>query len=145
MSGVAGSAVCEAFIEALGLKTLFSAFMGKVKSSRANLEGESDPLQVTKKQKSNSAILASEDTAHILGIISSLFSNVASDSPSRIRLLAKFVESNYEKVDKLLEVRDMARTRLKVTESEISTEKQVCKEHGVSHTLPSIFLSGADC
>lgn len=32
MSGVAGSAVCEAFIEALGLKTLFSAFMGKVRS-----------------------------------------------------------------------------------------------------------------
>jgi beta-catenin-like protein 1 len=31
MSGAAGSAVCEAFIEALGLKTLFSAFMGKVR------------------------------------------------------------------------------------------------------------------
>lgn len=30
MSGVAGTAVCEAFIEALGLKTLFSALMGKV-------------------------------------------------------------------------------------------------------------------
>ena len=30
MSGAAGSTVCEAFIEALGLKTLFSAFMGKV-------------------------------------------------------------------------------------------------------------------
>lgn len=32
MSGVAGSAICEAFIEALGLKTLFSAFMGQVQS-----------------------------------------------------------------------------------------------------------------
>ena len=30
MSGVAGSPVCESFIEALGLKTLFSALMGKV-------------------------------------------------------------------------------------------------------------------
>lgn len=30
MSGPTGSASCEAFIEALGLKTLFAAFMGKV-------------------------------------------------------------------------------------------------------------------
>lgn len=30
MSGPAGSASCEAFIDALGLKTLFAAFMGKV-------------------------------------------------------------------------------------------------------------------
>lgn len=30
MSGTSGSAICEGFVEALGLKTLFSAFMGKV-------------------------------------------------------------------------------------------------------------------
>jgi len=30
MSGSGGSAICIAFVEALGLKTLFSAFMGKV-------------------------------------------------------------------------------------------------------------------
>jgi beta-catenin-like protein 1 len=30
MSGTAGTAICEAFVDALGLKTLFSAFMGKV-------------------------------------------------------------------------------------------------------------------
>ncbi|EEB98282.1 hypothetical protein MPER_02238 [Moniliophthora perniciosa FA553] len=30
MSGTTGTATCEAFIEALGLKTLFSVFMGKV-------------------------------------------------------------------------------------------------------------------
>ena len=30
MSGPGGSVVCIAFVEALGLKTLFSAFMGKV-------------------------------------------------------------------------------------------------------------------
>ena len=30
MSGAASTPICEAFIEALGLKTLFSAFMGKV-------------------------------------------------------------------------------------------------------------------
>lgn len=30
MSGPSGTATCEVFVEALGLKTLFSAFMGKV-------------------------------------------------------------------------------------------------------------------
>ena len=37
------------------------------------------------------------------------------------------MESNYEKVDKLLEVRDSARLRLKVAESEIDAEKEVRK------------------
>ncbi|KAF7332093.1 DUF1716 domain-containing protein [Mycena kentingensis (nom. inval.)] len=105
---MSSTAACEAFVEALGLKTLFSALMGK---------------GVPKRQKS-APTPASEDTAHILGIISSLFSNIASDSPSRVRLLAKFVESNYEKVDKLLDIRENAAGRLKATEREVETERE---------------------
>ncbi|KAJ6536620.1 Catenin-beta-like protein [Mycena sp. CBHHK59/15] len=108
MSGSSGTASCEAFVEALGLKTLFSALMGKT----------------SKKQKSNATPPASEDTSHILGILSSLFSNIPSDSPVRIRLLAKFVEGNYEKVDKLLEIRDNAKNRLRLIDSDIETEKK---------------------
>jgi beta-catenin-like protein 1 len=126
MSGTAGSAICEAFVEALGLKILFSAFMGKVSGFGFPLYVPTIYIsQAAKKQKSSSSLPASQDTAHILGVISSLFSNIASDSPSRIRLLAKFVESNYEKVDKLLEIRDQAKTRLKATETEIATETEV--------------------
>lgn len=33
MSGPAGTAACETFVEALGLKNLFSTFMGKVRVS----------------------------------------------------------------------------------------------------------------
>jgi beta-catenin-like protein 1 len=69
--------------------------------------------------------LTPEDTVHILGIVSSLFANLASDAPSRIRLLAKFVENNYEKVDKLIELRDNAQSRLKTVEVEIEKEKKV--------------------
>ena len=47
-----------------------------------------------------------EDISHTLGIVASLFSNLASDSAARIRLLAKFVENTYEKTDKLLEIRE---------------------------------------
>ncbi|KAF9075754.1 DUF1716-domain-containing protein [Rhodocollybia butyracea] len=108
MSGSAGTASCQAFIDSSGLKTLFSAFMGKG----------------TKKQKSTVLLPASEDASHILGIISSLFSNLASDSPERIRLLTKFVENNYEKVDKLLDIRESAQSRLKVTEVEIEALKK---------------------
>lgn len=61
----------------------------------------------------------------MLGILSSLLSNVASDSTSRIRLLTKFVEGDYEKVDKLLEIRDRAHSRLKVTGAAIEEEKKV--------------------
>jgi beta-catenin-like protein 1 len=108
MSGAAGTVICANFVEVLGLKTLFAAFMGKG----------------SKKSKSNAPTAASEDTSHILGIISSLFSNTPSDSPDRIRLLAKFVENNYEKADKLLEVRENAHNRLKIVDAEIEAEKK---------------------
>ena len=105
MSGPAGSACCETFVEALGLKNLFSTFMGKA----------------SKKQHKT----LPEDTSHTLGIVSSLFSNLASESPARIRLLTKFVENTYEKVDKLLEIRDAAQGRLKQVDKEIDDKKKV--------------------
>ncbi|KAG9127145.1 hypothetical protein FRC07_000472 [Ceratobasidium sp. 392] len=67
---------------------------------------------------------ASEDISHILNVISSLFANLDSDSPPRIRVLAKFVEAEYEKVDRLIELREQAETRLKITDREIAAEKK---------------------
>ncbi|KAH6914867.1 Catenin-beta-like protein [Coprinopsis sp. MPI-PUGE-AT-0042] len=112
MSGPQGVEVCNAFVDALGLKTLFSAIMGKV----------------SKKGKGTTTLPDSEDVNHILGIISSLFSNLESDSTHRIRLLAKFVENDYEKVDKLLDVRESARTRLQLTDKEIAKEREEMDE-----------------
>lgn len=57
--------------------------------------------------------------------MASLFSNLASDSSPRIRLLAKFVENDYEKVERLLDIREGAETRLKVVDAEIEVEKKV--------------------
>lgn len=107
MSGPTGTASCEAFIEALGLKTIFSALMAKLpKNGHVNIN------------------VASEDTAHALGIVSSLFSNLDSETPGRVRLLAKFVEGNYEKVDKMLDLRDSSLARLKIVDVQIEMEKQ---------------------
>lgn len=69
---------------------------------------------------------ASEDTSHVLGILSSLFTNLDSESPARVRLLTKFVEGNYEKVDKLLEIREGAQGRLKGVDTDIDRERKVC-------------------
>lgn len=69
---------------------------------------------------------ASEDISHILGIISSLLSNLPSDSTHRVRLLTKFVADDYAKVDKLLETRENALGRLKSVDAEIEAEKKVC-------------------
>ncbi|WWD06053.1 hypothetical protein V865_004138 [Kwoniella europaea PYCC6329] len=104
-----GSVGCEKFVQALGLKTFFSAFMGK---------GEG------KKKKLN-ATSSFEDEEHLLGILVSLFTNLASDTPERIRLIAKFVENGYEKVDRLLEMREVAESKLKAVEKDINMEKRV--------------------
>lgn len=42
-----------------------------------------------------------------------------------MRLLTKFVEANYEKVDRLLDVRENVRVRLRAVETTIEDEKKV--------------------
>jgi beta-catenin-like protein 1 len=71
------------------------------------------------------SIPESETEEHLLGILVSLFSNLASDTAPRIRLLAKFVEGNYEKVDRLIELRDAAEARLVPVERDIARERQI--------------------
>ena len=76
------------------------------------------------KKANSGAPPASEDAGHVLGILSSLFTNIASETPARLRLLTKFVENNYEKADKLLEIRDSAQNRLTVVDAEIEKERK---------------------
>ncbi|CAD6887382.1 unnamed protein product [Tilletia laevis] len=111
LSGPAGSKCCEAFVEALGLKPLFSVFMGKgfLKKSEA---------------------LSFTDEEHVLGIVISLFNNLASDSEPRTRLLTKFVEAEYEKVDRLIEMRESAQTRLANAQAIMEREKRDMERAG---------------
>jgi beta-catenin-like protein 1 len=112
LSTEAGRDACVRFIEALGLKTLFSALMRGSDSSQ-------------RKKSSRGATSAAEDDEHILGVLVSLFSNLDSDSAPRVRLLAKFVEDGYEKVDRLLELREAAEARVKGKEGELAAERRV--------------------
>ncbi|KAF1345640.1 DUF1716-domain-containing protein [Lizonia empirigonia] len=79
--------VCERFVEARGLKPLFSTFM---KTKRP------DPTQ----------------TEHILGLFSSLLRSLPGNSDSRFRLLAKFLESDFAKINKLITLRREYLSRL---------------------------------
>ncbi|BEI93913.1 uncharacterized protein CcaverHIS019_0603720 [Cutaneotrichosporon cavernicola] len=101
----AGSNSCERFVEMLGLKTLFSLFMGKAD------------------KKKRQASPNFEDDERILRIVATLFSNLPSDSSPRLRLVAKFVEANYEKVDRLLELRELAQTKLRIVERQIASSR----------------------
>ncbi|GAA5922059.1 hypothetical protein JCM1841_003137 [Sporobolomyces salmonicolor] len=92
-----GAELCERFVECLGLKTLFATFMGKGGSS---------------KKKSSAPSTSPETTEHVLSILSSLFTSLPSDSQPRTRLLAKFVENDYEKLDRLAEVREELEARI---------------------------------
>lgn len=84
----------------------------------------------TKKSKLAATSSTFEDEEHVLSILSSLFSNLASDTVSRIRLLAKFVENDYEKIDRLLEMRESAQSRMKTVNKEIGEERYMMEANG---------------
>lgn len=66
-----------------------------------------------------------EDEEHVVSILASLFTSLDSDTPARIRTLAKFVENEYEKVDRLLELREAAEMRLGRVDREVAAERKV--------------------
>lgn len=78
---------CERFVDVLGLKTAFAAFMGKI------------PL--SKKNKKES--YQEELEERIISLIASLFVGITRGS-RRERLLSKFVENECEKIDRLMEL-----------------------------------------
>lgn len=100
--GNAGGIVCEQLVEAQGLKTLFGMMMKDKKLDRESLE-------------------------HLLGILASLLRYLPADSAPRIRTLAKFVEKNYEKVNRLIQLRQGYASRISTADQQIKLET-----HGLS-------------
>ncbi|KAK4754279.1 hypothetical protein SAY87_002383 [Trapa incisa] len=78
---------CERFVDVLGLKTAFSAFMGKI------------PLNKRRKGERSQEELEER----IVSLIASLFDGISRGS-RRDRLLSKFVENECEKIDRLMEL-----------------------------------------
>lgn len=92
-------AVAEKVVEAGGLKPLFTSFMKSKKMERDSVE-------------------------HILGILANMLKLLPADTPARIRLLAKFMEKDYEKIVRLVELRKDYGTRVRSVEKEIAAESR---------------------
>ncbi|CAA7038548.1 unnamed protein product [Microthlaspi erraticum] len=78
---------CERFLDVMGLKTAFAAFMGKIPlNKRIKRERYKEELE-----------------ERVISLIASLFAGILRGS-RRDRLLSKFVENEYEKIDRLMEL-----------------------------------------
>ena len=85
---------CAAFVDALGLKSAFAAFMGKGQKTSG----------VSSRRNGESAARARATEERAVSVIASLFANVEPGTEPHARLCAKFVEDDHAKVDRLVEL-----------------------------------------
>ncbi|KAG0280688.1 hypothetical protein BGZ95_009155 [Linnemannia exigua] len=109
MSTKAGTANCLRFVEIMGLKTLFSIF------SRNGNE------KLKKAYKSFSEV---EEEEHLIGIMASLVRNLPLESGHRLRVIRKFVEDDYAKLERLLDLREGYEARVKAFDEKIEQENK---------------------
>ncbi|KAJ5632130.1 hypothetical protein N7490_008469 [Penicillium lividum] len=95
--GATGGPACERLVEAVGLRTIFGMFMKKQEGQ--NIE-------------------------HLLGIFASLLRLLPGASAPRIRTLAKFMEKDYEKIEKLIKLRREYAARVAPVEQAIEKERK---------------------
>ncbi|KAH7534008.1 hypothetical protein FEM48_Zijuj04G0192100 [Ziziphus jujuba var. spinosa] len=101
---------CERFVDVLGLKTAFAAFMGKASNlfSRCCARFEDIGIDIVKhyiptNKKNKKERYQEELEERIVSLIASLFGGIMRGS-RRERLLSKFVENECEKIDRLMEL-----------------------------------------
>lgn len=109
MNNLEGKENCQAFVDILGLAVLFPLFM--------------KPVKTTKKKKENSY----NNEEHIVSIIASLLKNCVGTSKQRV--IQKFTENDYEKVDRLLELYFKYAELIDTIDAEISQEKTEREEN----------------
>ena len=97
--GYVATLVCEQVVELEGLGPIFRALMKTKKLSPETIE-------------------------HILGILASLLRSLPIDSLSRIRVLAKFVREDYEKISKLVSLRRGYATRVAAFDAKLREQKR---------------------
>ncbi|GJJ68235.1 beta-catenin-like protein 1 [Entomortierella parvispora] len=113
MSTKAGTANCLRFVEIMGLKTLFSIFSRK---------------GVDKLKKAYKSFSEVEEEEHIIGIMASLVRNLPLESGHRLRVVRKFVEEDYSKLERLLDLREGYEARVNTLNEKFEQED---KEEGL--------------
>ena len=113
--GVTGGPACERLVETAGLKTIFGMFMKKVRVKYSS--SDSGTLLTTIQQET-------QNIEHLLGIFASLLRLLPGGSAARIRTLAKFMEKDYEKIEKLIKLRREYAARVLPIEQAIDQERK---------------------
>ena len=105
MCNTEGVENCAKFIEVYGLRSLFPTFMKPPKASK------------------KASAYEQEYEEHIASIIASLFRNV--QGPLRDRIISKFLENDYEKVDRLMELHFKYKRKVTLVDEEVRREKRL--------------------
>lgn len=116
LGGNEGAPACERLIEVAGLRTVFGMFMKKVRP--IPIDGHFMVLILTHEQQEHQTI------EHLLGIFASLLRFLPGGSAARIRTLAKFMEKDYEKIEKLVKLRRDYASRVTPVEQAIEKERR---------------------
>lgn len=106
-SGVDGKENCQKLVDILGLRTIFPLFMKTPKKNKKRL------------------LSTEEFEEHLCSIISSMLRN--SKGSQKQRLLSKFVENDFEKVDRLMELHLKYLEKVENIDREIENSKKFKK------------------
>ncbi|CAN9171938.1 unnamed protein product [Alternaria alternata] len=124
------TAVCTKLIDSRGLKPLFSTFS---KTNNTTKKSHNDPQQ----------------TEHILGIFASLLRSLPGNSDTRFRLLAKFLEKDYEKITKLVSLRGDYVSRLSAFDQRLAEKRKALSKEGLEsfelENIPERLSEGLYC
>lgn len=115
--GASGAGVCQKIVDAGGLKTVFTMFM-----------------------KKNDA----QTTEHLVGIFASMLRLLPGESAERIRTLAKFVEKDYEKTEKLVKLRRDYGARVGAVDAQIKEEQRGMGEDEMEEAADEWFSRRLD-
>lgn len=116
LGGLGGAPACGRLVEVAGLRTVFGMFMKKVCLVLSNRRNES--IKTDLQQQENQTI------EHLLGIFASLLRLLPGGSAERIRTLAKFMEKDYGKIEKLVNLRRDYASRVSPVEQAIEKERK---------------------
>ncbi|CAI6339694.1 unnamed protein product [Periconia digitata] len=103
--------VCDKLVTSRGLKPIFTTFSAKPskKNNSSHHGSGSDEAQTTE---------------HILGIFASLLRSLPANTDSRYRVLAKFLEKDYAKIDRLVALRRDYAARVATFDARLNERKR---------------------
>uniref|UniRef100_A0A1Q3F931 Putative nuclear protein nap n=1 Tax=Culex tarsalis TaxID=7177 RepID=A0A1Q3F931_CULTA len=122
VSGPDGRDNCNKFVDILGLRTIFPLFMKTPKRNKKRM------------------LSTDEHEEHVVSIVASMLRNCK--GPQRQRLLAKFTENDFEKVERLMELHFKYLEKVEEVDREIDQQINVGEEEEDEDAIYIKRLSG---